>query len=262
MKIGFYQFSPDFGNIKGNIERMTTALKDVHADIMVLPELASSGYFFTDKDETVQMAERIPGLLTKEFTDLAKNTGTSYVVGFPEYSTDGIYNSAALITSEGVRYVYRKTHLFFEEKKYFIPGNEYGIVEINGCKVGILVCFDHMFPEAARSLAMKGAQVICHPSNLVMPEYGQLTTRVRALENRVFWVLANRTGTEKRGDRKLTYTGESQVISPRGEILRKAHKEDDELFITEINPEEALNKNINDYNNLFEDRRTDIYTQD
>ena len=262
MKIGFYQFSPDFGNIKGNIERMTTALRDVHADILVLPELASSGYFFTSTAETVQMAERVPGLLTKEFTDLSKKTGTAYVVGFPEYSDKGIYNSAAIVTSEGVRYIYRKTHLFFEERKYFIPGNEYKIIDIKGCKVAILICFDHMFPEAARSLAMKGAQIICHPSNLVMPEYGQLTTRVRALENRVFWILANRTGTENRDNRKLTYTGESQIISPRGEILCRADRENDELFITEINPEEALDKSINDYNNLFKDRRTDIYTLD
>ncbi|RKX90494.1 MAG: nitrilase [Spirochaetes bacterium] len=260
MKIGYYQFNPEFGNVKKNIEKMTSALENVHADLIVLPELASSGYFFSNKEEPKRLSEKIPGLLSKEFLRLSKKTGTSYVVGFPEYAEEGIYNSAALIAPDGVTYIYRKTHLFFEEKKYFLPGNGYEIVEVKGYKIGILICFDHMFPEAARTLALKGAQIICHPSNLVIPEYGQLTTRVRALENRVFWILANRTGTEERGEGKLVYTGESQIISPKGEIINRAGVEEESLFVTEIQPEEAADKNITQFNNIIEDRRPEIYT--
>lgn len=260
MKIGYYQFNPEFGNVKNNIEKMTTALESVHADLIVLPELATSGYLFMNKDEPKRLSEKFPGILSKEFLKLSKETGTSYVVGFPEYAEEGVYNSAALITPEGIQYIYRKTHLFFEEKKYFLPGEEYKIVDIKGYKIGILICFDHMFPEAARTLALKGAQIICHPSNLVLPEYGQLTTRVRALENRVFWILANRIGTEERDGSKLVYTGESQIISPKGEIITRAGAEEERVFITEINPEEADDKKVTEFNNIFKDRRPELYT--
>lgn len=260
MKIGYYQFNPEFGNVENNIEKMTKALESVHADLIVLPELATSGYLFTNKEEPRSLAEKFPGILSKEFLRLSEKTGTSYVVGFPEYAEEGVYNSAALITPEGIQYIYRKTHLFFEEKKYFLPGKEYKIVDVKGYKIGILICFDHMFPEAARTLALKGAQVICHPSNLVLPEYGQLTTRVRALENRVFWILANRIGTEERGGSKLVYTGESQILSPKGEIINRAGAGEESVFVTEIDPEEAADKKVTDFNNIFEDRRPEIYT--
>lgn len=260
MKVGFYQFAPEFGRREENISAMIKALSKIEADIIVLPELATSGYLFTSRKETDSLSETVPGRMTEQFAALSDRTGTSYVIGFPEKAKEGIYNSAAMINNEGVKYIYRKTHLFFEEKKCFSPGNKYGIFEYRAVKVGILVCFDHMFPEAARSLALNGAQVICHPSNLVIPEYGQLTTRVRALENRVFWILANRIGTEERNGKKLEYTGESQIISPKGEIIKKAGTKESGVFIADIDPAEALNKQVTEFNHVFNDRRTDIYT--
>jgi len=116
-----------------------------------------------------------------------------------------------------------------------------------------------MFPEAARTLALQGAEVICHPSNLVLPELGQLTTRVRALENKVFWILSNSYGTEVKKDKELTYTGRSQIVSPDGGILAAAPESGDELKIVDINPALARSKKIAFYNDLFKDRRTDIY---
>ncbi len=260
MKIGYFQWNPEFGNPEKNRELMADRLKAAEADIIVLPELSTSGYLFSNREEVENLSETIPGPSTDMFSALAQKTGTNFIFGIPEKSAEGIYNSAVLVGSEGVKGVYRKVHLFFHEKEYFLQGDSFPLFEIGGVKIGILVCFDHMFAEAARTLALQGAQVICHPSNLVLPEYGQLTTRVRALENRVYWVLANRTGTETRGDKHLTYTGESQIVAPGGNIIHRGTPGEEELFITTIDPKEALNKNITELNNLFADRRSSLYS--
>ena len=260
MKIGYYQFNPAFGNPVKNRSVMIHALEKEKADIIVLPELSTSGYFFTSQKEIQNLSETIPGPTSDIFSLLSKKTETYYVLGIPEKTPRGIYNSAVLIGPGGIEGIYRKVHLFYKEKQYFQPGEIFPLFEINGVKIGILVCFDHMFPEAARTLALQGAQIICHPSNLVLPEYGQLTTRVRALENRVFWILSNRIGTEVKGSSKLTYTGESQIINPKGEILHKAPAQKEELYTIEIDPVEAFDKNVTETNDLFKDRKRDLYS--
>jgi predicted amidohydrolase len=132
------------------------------------------------------------------------------------------------------------------------------VFDHRGVRLGLLVCFDHFFPEAARSLALKGAQVICHPSNLVL-RYAHATTASRSIENRVFWILANRTGTESAGKKELTFIGESQVTAPDGRVLCRAGADTEELVVVDINPAEALNKQVTRRNHLLTDRRTDLY---
>lgn len=259
MKIGYLQFNPVFGKPDKNREQIQKKLENIKADIIVLPELPVSGYFFSTKKETEMLAEPIPGATTNMLSKISSKTGTYFASGILEKSNGNLYNSAVLIGPDGPVSTYRKTHLFYEEKNFFKPGMDYSIVEIKGVKIGLLVCFDHLFPEAARTLALMGAQIICHPSNLVLPEIAQLTTRVRALENRVFWIMANRYGSETKGSKTHTYTGESQIIAPNGKIIHKANPVGNELYITEIDPGEALEKNITELNNVFADRRTDIY---
>jgi predicted amidohydrolase len=177
-----------------------------------------------------------------------------------ERSGGRLYNSAVLIGPRGVVGVYRKVHLFHEEKLYFTPGDlGLPLFDIRDVKVGLLVCFDHFFPEAARTLALQGARIICHPSNLVLPEFGQLTTRVRSIENRVFWILANRYGTEEGDGKKLSYSGCSQITAENGEILARAEARGDALTVVEVDPERAANKHVTDRNDLFADRRTEVY---
>jgi predicted amidohydrolase len=122
----------------------------------------------------------------------------------------------------------------------------------------MLVCFDHYFPEAARSLALAGAQIICHPSNLVLA-VAQRTTVVRALENRVFWVLANRTGVEELGRKRLAFTGRSQIVAPDGTVLARADSAREQLTVVEIDPTQALDKRATARNDLLADRRTELY---
>ena len=260
MRIGFFQFSPHFGRPEHNLDALAAAAAGSQADLIVAPELALSGYLFTRKAEVEQMAEEIPGPATERLTDAAARANCHLVVGMAERSAERLFNSAVLIGPRGVVGVYRKVHLFDEEKLYFAPGDRgFPLFDIQGAKVGLLVCFDHFFPEAARTLALQGARIICHPSNLVLPEYGQLTTRVRSIENRVFWILANRYGTEQREGRTLTYSGCSQITAENGEILARAQAEGDSLTVVEVDPQRAENKRVTDRNDLFADRRTELY---
>ena len=261
MKIGFFQFAPEFGNVDANRRRIIDAVRQSDADLLVVPELATSGYYYPDTETAVRLSEPVPGPTTNAIAEAVADSGMSVVTGIPERDGDALYNSAVLVDGTGVRGVYRKAHLFFEETLHFSPGTGgFPLFDIAGTKVGLLVCFDHMYPEAARTLALAGAQIICHPSNLVLPEYGQLTTRVRALENRVFWVLSNRWGTEWVGDNSLTFTGVSQVVDPTGKVLIRAEAESDEIAAVEVDPEKAHQKEITRYNSLFEDRRPELYS--
>jgi predicted amidohydrolase len=260
MRVGFYQFAPEFGNVEKNLNHIESALEGVDADLIVLPELANSGYLCTSQDEVDELAETIPGPSTEFLQRLAKRHNLYIAMGLPERDGDAVYNSSAIVGPNGVAGVYRKVHLFYEEKLYFKAGNlGFPVFDINGVKVSLLVCFDHYFPEAARAVGLAGAQIVCHPSNLVMPTKAQRSTQVRAMENKMFWILCNRFGTEDRGEKSLTYTGESQIIDPDGNILANAPVADNCIQVVDIDPALALDKNVTKYNNLFEDRQSNIF---
>jgi predicted amidohydrolase len=121
-----------------------------------------------------------------------------------------------------------------------------------------MVCFDWIFPEAARTLALRGADIICHPSNLVM-SYCQNAMFTRALENRVFTITANRTGKDVNGENRIEFTGESIIVSPKGEYISRASKDKEELVFVNIDPGLSRNKYISDKNNIFDDRRELFY---
>jgi len=117
-----------------------------------------------------------------------------------------------------------------------------------------MICFDWFFPEVARILALKGAQAICHPSNLILP-YCQKALLAAAVQNRVFIVTANRVGTE----RGVKFTGLSQIIDPNMKVLARSGRNEEEVKTVEIDPHVADSKKINKYNDLRLDRRVDLY---
>jgi len=121
-----------------------------------------------------------------------------------------------------------------------------------------MICFDWIFPETTRSLALLGADIIAHPANLVMP-FCQKAMTIRCLENSVYAITANRIGEEKRGDDHFHFTGRSQITSYDGDILSSAPKDKTHIDITDIDIEKARDKYLNKNNNLFEDRRTEFY---
>ncbi|MCQ2604102.1 MAG: acyltransferase [Spirochaetia bacterium] len=260
MKIGFYQFVPEFGNTQKNIATMVDAVRNADADLVVFPELATSGYLFLKQDEVAAVAESVPGPASRAFSAVAVETDTAVVVGFPEKCGDVYYNSAMLATPDGRVQVYRKNHLYNEEKLFFQPGDlGFPVFEVKGIKIGLLICFDHMFPESARCLALQGVQIVCHAANLVLPEYAQITSRSRALENKIFWILANRCGSESRGGKFLSYSGRGQIVDPNGQVMVSAGPDDTGFFSVDIDPETANKKRLAPLCDVFEDRRPELY---
>lgn len=261
MKVGFLQMEPEFGRVRSNVERAFTLLGDVDADLIVLPELFNTGYQFTGRDEVRALAEDVPdGFTTSAFLYEAKRRKTFFVFGIAERVKDRYFNSAVLVGPEGLVGVYRKIHLFSAEKIWFAPGEDgFPVFDIGPARVGLMICFDWLFPEAARVLALEGAEIICHPSNLVLP-YCPEAMITRCLENRVFAITANRVGREERiPGRALTFIGKSQVVSPEGEVLYRASEEKEELKVVEVDPEKARNKLITPKNDIFLDRKKEFY---
>jgi predicted amidohydrolase len=259
-RIGFLQTQPQFGAIEENRRQIEKLLEGQTADLWVLPELALTGYEFLDVAELREFAEEIPGgESTAWLQSLAVRHNAIFVTGLPERADGRIFNSAIVVGPEGFVSRYRKLHLFEREKELFEPGDEgLQVSEIAGAKLGVMICFDWIFPELARTLALRGAQILCHPSNLVL-SYCQKAMFARAVENGIFTITANRVGTENRAGRELVFTGGSQILSPKGELLAQAGKETIEARVVDINPLSALGKNITPTNHLFQDRRPAFY---
>jgi len=261
MKAGFYQFTPIFGKKEENIRKVVSAVKDADVDLLVLPEFFATGYQFISCEEAEDLSEPVPeGYTTESLSDVSRKKNMYIVAGLPERHGDRFYNTAVLTGPDGFIGVYRKTHLFFEEKLFFSPGDTgFRVWETNIGNIGIMICFDWFFPEAMRSLALSGADVIAHPSNLVLP-YCPDSMPVRCLENRVFAVTANRTGTERRKEGPaLRFIGKSEVVSPDGEVLARAPENRDALMVMEIDPKAARDKKLNPFNDMFRDRRPEMY---
>ena len=260
MKVGYYQFQPEFGAPKHNLEKIQDALTGVKADIIVLPELAFTGYFFEDRDELYQLAEDVLASSTiKGLTTLCKDNRFHIVSGFAERYEEQLYNSALVVGPSGLCHRYRKLHLFNTEKEYFVPGDTpLGILEINGANVGVMICFDWVFPEVARSLALLGADILCHPSNLVLT-YCQRTMLTRSLENSVYSITSNRIGKEIRPRGELLFTGQSQIVGPQGDIIESSGENEEAVVICEIDLSKARNKMITENNDLLADRRPEFY---
>jgi len=130
------------------------------------------------------------------------------------------------------------------------------VFDIGLCKIGMLVCFDWIFPEVWRIVALKGAEIICHPSNLVLPGLAQKAVPIHALTNRIYTITANRIGTEG----NLSFTGLSTIANPNGDILFQASRTEEETVIKDIDIRLARDKIITKKNDLFSDRRPEEYS--
>lgn len=260
MKIGFLQLRPQFGRVKENVRAARSMLVGCTDATVVLPELFNTGYLFRDIKEVHELAESTAnGYTVSELKKVAVAQRLNLVFGMAEAKNRKYYNSSVLITSKGKIEVYQKAHLFDREKLFFQPGTRtFTAYPVEGGKIGMMICFDWFFPEVSRILALEGAQVICHPSNLVLP-WCQDAMRTRSLENKVFSVTANRIGLEKRGNISLTFTGKSQIVNPKGEVLAQASERSESLKVVEVDPKDALDKTVTANNDLFKDRKVALY---
>jgi predicted amidohydrolase len=262
MRVGFYQFRPVFGKVNRNLHKVIVALKDVTADIIVLPELPFTGYYFQSRAEVEIMSEEIESSrIIDSLTYLCRERDFYIVTGFAEKELDRCFNSAVLIGPKGVIHTYRKLHLFNEEKIWFDPGDfPLQVQQVREAKIGIMICFDWIFPEVSRILTIQGADIICHPSNLVL-DYCQSAMISRCIENNIFAITANRYGRDKHPQGELRFTGKSQIVAPKGKLLYRAHSQRECVYITEINVDVARDKNITPRNNIINDRRVKFYAK-
>lgn len=261
MKVGFVQNNPLFGDIKNNLARALGVLAEESADLFVLPELFTTGYQFINREEALELAETVPdGLTTQSLISLAKNINAVIVGGIVEREGDGIYNSAVMVGPGGFIGKYQKGHLFDTEKAIFQPGKTpLEVFDIGCARVGMMICFDWRFPETARTLALKGADIIAHPANLVLTHCPQAMI-TRCLENGIFIATADRVGQEERiPGQLLKFMGQSQVVTPSGDILYRASLDREEVKVVEVDIASARDKQLNPNNHLFADRREDLY---
>lgn len=261
MRLGILQCKPAIGEIEHNLAKIKNLIGKKSFDLAVLPELVTTGYNFAQRKELLDLARKNQKRSLTFFADLAKAKDCAIVWGTAEVSRGKLYNAAYLTTPEGNHFVYRKAHLFYREKEIFDTGNTgFNVFSWRGVRIGIMICFDWIFPEAARTLALRGAQIIAHPSNLVMA-YCQEAMVTRSRENRVFAATANRTGTETNRFLSLTFTGKSQLTDVSGRRLLTFSPREESFRSVKVAPSEADTKNINGYNHLFDDRRPQLYSR-
>ncbi|MFB6271863.1 MAG: nitrilase-related carbon-nitrogen hydrolase [Salinibacter sp.] len=268
MRAAYLQFAPSYLDVDANLEAVDEQIASVDADLVVLPELFTSGYFFRSRDHLSSVTEPIPGGRTTEaLRDWAASTGATLVAGLAEEEEGRFYNSAVVVRPSGSVWTYRKVHLFYEETTLFEPGNLGFLVSEESTRdgtryrLGVMICFDWYFPEAARTLALKGADVIAHPSNLVLPHCPD-SMPVRARENHVYTVTANRYGEEEKEGETLTFIGMSEVCDPSGSIRRCADRVGDDVGSVEFDPKEARDRRLNEHNDVLGDRRPDMYVSE
>lgn len=252
MKVGFYQFDVEFGKKENNLKKVIDKLETVDFDLIVLPELFNTGYLFTSKEQLFEIAEKIPtGKTTEALLEVARHRNGYIVAGLAEIEEEKIYNTTVIVGPEGYIGKHRKVHLSRFEENFFDSGNFFEVFDIGGVEIGIVTCFDSWFPESARLLSMKGAKILCHPSN-----FGGIDSldviRIRALENMVYTITANRIGTEYGKDFDAAFRGESRIVSYDGSILVGADSSES-INIIEIDPELAAKKSNHLCADLFKE---------
>jgi predicted amidohydrolase len=202
------------------------------ASLLICSEMFLTGYNIGKA--IVDLSEPADGASARRVADIARELGIAVLYGYPERSGDEIYNAALFIGRDGQTLAnYRKTHLFGPiEKGTFEPGQELMSVDFNGLKVGLLICYDIEFPEAVRTYAVAGIDLVAVPTALMKPyeNIARSLVPTRAFENQLFVAYANRCGQE--GD--IEYCGLSCVCGPDGADIARAGSSE-ELIVAELN---------------------------
>lgn len=262
------QLAPVVGEPERNLDRSiraATLAADRGARLVVLPELAVCGYVFTGPEEAGRYAEPTDGATVTRLARLAADRDLVVVAGFAERGRDGtLYNSALVADPGGLRAVYRKAHLWDNEKVIFTPGDRPPpVVDTAVGRVGVMICYDLEFPEWPRIAALHGAEIVCAPTNWPAeprPEGERPVEVVRAQAsasvNRIFLAIADRVGPE----RGVEWVGGSAVIGPSGFPIASARPDGGaQTLLADCRLGEARTKQVSPRNDVLADRRTELY---
>ncbi|MCL4765009.1 MAG: carbon-nitrogen hydrolase family protein [Hyphomicrobiaceae bacterium] len=232
MKIALLQTAPKKDAPGRNLEDALNGLREASArgaQLVVLPECAISGYAISSRDDAFRLAETIPGPSTAEVHRHAAATGCHVVSGLLERDGDRLFNTAVIVGPHGVIGRHRKAHIVPVGADAFVArGDDLAVHDVLGVKIGLMICYEVRFPEIARVLALKGAQVIVVAAN--WPAGADVNPVVmvpaRAAENSVHVLAANRTGQEG----ELSFIGRSCAYAPNGSCIVSAQQEEKVLF--------------------------------
>lgn len=250
------------GDLDGNLARIVRGIQDAAgcgAGLIVLPELATSGYVFTDREEATSLALSRDDARWHAVHAVIPE-GVVAVVGYCETAGSDLFNSAAVLTRAARLADYRKAHLWGAESLVFMPGDAAGIlVDTNFGRLGVAVCYDNEFPEVPRNLALAGADILALPVNwpLVPRPEGEhppelIQAMAAARSSRLPTVIADRHGAE----RGVAWTGGSSIIDEQGWVVEAFRSG---LSLAAVSLADARDKGLPPHNDLFADRRPELY---
>jgi predicted amidohydrolase len=265
MRVAVAQIEPKLAEKERNLEACLARLDAAAAEgaeLLVLPECALPGYMFESAEEAMPYAEEIPGPSTETLERESRRLGMHVVCGLLERDGDALRNSAVLVGPDGLVGTYRKSHLpFLGVDRFVVPGDELNVYDTPLGRIGVEICYDLRFPEVTRTLALKGADIVAHPTNFPMAARLQteLITVARAAENRIYLLTANRVGKERWGE----FCGWSQIVDPFGKRLAEAGETEEALLVADVELEKARDKDYvipGEYElYLFGHRRPELY---
>ena len=266
-KIAAVQMDCKLGEVAANLAAVRAKLREASAQgarLVIFPECALTGYCFESKAEAWPHAEPVPGPSTRALAADCAELNTSVALGMLEKAGEAMSNSCVLIGPSGIAATYRKIHLpFLGVDRFTTPGNRpFTVHDLGGLRVGMTICYDGSFPESARCLMLRGADLVILPTNWPTGAMGtaKYLVSARALENHIYYAAVNRTGSE----RGFSFIGRSRIVDVRGEPLAASEDEQPVVLYAEIDPSKARQKHLVFIPGKYElhrtaDRRPEMY---
>jgi predicted amidohydrolase len=257
----------EIGNVGANLRKVSERIREAAgrgAQLVIFPECALTGYCFESLKEAAPFAEPVDGPSADSIAEACAETGSHAVVGFIEKDAPGFYNAAMLVGPTGLVGSYRKVHLpFLGVDRFLTPGDRpFAILDLPFGKVGVNICYDASFPEAARTLKLLGAELIILPTNWPGGAWrtAEFVINTRANENHVNFAAVNRVGVE----RGWQFIGRSKVVDFNGDTLAEAGREGEEILSVEVDLQQSNKNHIVNVAGSYEidrlaDRRPDFY---
>ncbi|MEM2122648.1 MAG: nitrilase-related carbon-nitrogen hydrolase [Candidatus Bathyarchaeia archaeon] len=261
MKIYALQLKCELADKEANLRRIEKWLDLLHKDepdLILFPELSTTGYNpILIGDKFREMAEPLPGPTTEKLSRKADEYNVRIILGIAERDGEDTYNSAAIVEPGGRVSKFRKVHLYGYEPRFFSPGQDYPVFDTKIGQLGIMICYDSSFPEVARILTLKGAQLILVPSAWRYQDLDlwRMVINTRAFENTVYVAASNRVGVEG----GLHLFGNSKIIDPRGGTVSEGELDKEMAVSADVNLEE-----INRYRDelrMLRDRKPETYSE-
>ncbi len=269
LRVAAVQMDPQIGEIAANLAQIETNLREAarnDAKLVIFPECALTGYGFASRAEASRYAEPLPGPSTRTISEICNELDIHAVVGMLELDGDRLFNVAVVVGPNGVVGSYRKIHLpFLGVDRFTDPGDRpLALVEVNGVRLGLHICYDGSFPETGRVLTLLGADILVLITNwpIQSTATAEHLPACRAIENVVYVVASDRIGTE----RGCLFAGRSSIADPDGMIIAQAGSTESAILYAEIDPARARQKRLIRVPGEYEldrigDRRPEFYSQ-